>query len=132
MRALASGLLVLTVFLAGTAWGAEEKGVKEISLTGLKIMAAPGQVAKPTVITSADELAKAFPSKEVQEALSKQVDFTKQQLLFFSWAGSGQDKLTATSENGEVIFKYQRGRTKDLRRHVHLFVLPKDARWVVR
>src|SRR5262249_49180069 len=68
--------------------------VRELDLKGLT-QQRTGQVEKPTVIASEGELAKAFPEKAVRERLLQEVDFRTQQLLFFAWSGSGQDKLTA-------------------------------------
>jgi len=104
--------------------------VKEIDLKGLKLPPARGgNATKPTTITSAEELAKAIPDEEAQAKIKKDVDFAKQKVVFFAWAGSGQDKLTTITADGksEVVFSYERGLTKDLRSHLRLFVLPKDA-----
>ena len=55
--------------------------------------------------------------------------------MFFAWAGSGRDKIDFKVEKGkkgpEVVFTYERGLTKDLRRHYHLYAVPKDATWRV-
>jgi hypothetical protein len=111
-----------------------KQAVKEIDLKGLKRAPAEGgDVKKPTVITSAEELAKAFPEEELQGRIKKEVDFDKQRLLFFAWAGSGGDKLDFKVEDGkkgpEAVFTYRTGLTRDLRGHFHLYVLPKDATW---
>ena len=106
--------------------------VKEIALKGLKVPGARGgNVSKPVPITSADELAKAVPDKDAQAAISKEVDFAKQQLALFAWSGSGGDRLTFTADESkspvEVTFTRTLGRTRDLRMHTHLFVMPKGA-----
>jgi len=112
----------------------KDAAVRTIDLTGFR-GEARGNVKKPTAITNAEELAKAFPDKDWQERLKKQVDFGKEQLLFFAWSGSGGDKLSHTAEKGEkgpvVVFHYQAGLTDDLRRHFHLYALPKGATWRV-
>jgi hypothetical protein len=111
----------------------EPAQVREIDLKGLKLGDASGTVQKPTVITSDEELKKAVPDDDAQKQIKKDVDFSKQKLLFFSWAGSGQDQLSFKEDKGEkglaVVFTYQPGRTKDLRAHFHLIVMPKDATW---
>jgi len=116
--------------------GKEDAVVKELKATGVPRVLDRGDVSKPTLITNTEELAKAIPVEAVQERLKKEVDFTTQQVLFFAWSGSGGDKLTYTVEKGkkgpEVIFQYRSGLTKDLRSHVRLFVLPKDATWKVQ
>jgi hypothetical protein len=90
-----------------------------------------GNAKKPTVITSADELAKSFPEQDRREAIQKQVDFTKEKLLYFAWSGSGGDRLTPVVEKGKdgpaVTFLYSPGLTRDLRAHVHLYAIPKNA-----
>ena len=83
-----------------------------------------------------EELARAIPAKEVQTRLQKTVDFTKQQILFFAWSGSGGDKLTYRLDKGAtgpvVIFEYQRGLQKNLVAHVRLFAIPRNATWKVQ
>jgi hypothetical protein len=68
--------------------------VKELDATGVPRLLERGDVNKPTPITSAEVLTKAIPGQEVQTRVKKEVDFTKQQVLFFAWSGSGGDKLT--------------------------------------
>lgn len=120
--------LVAVALLIGAA---DDIVVKELDLKGLRRDFPKGSAERPTVITTADELAKAFPEEAVRERLKKDVDFAKQQLLFFAWSGSGGDKLLARVADGKVVFAYQRGLTRDLRGHMKLFVLPKGATWRV-
>ena len=47
---------------------------------------AKGKATEPTVITSAEELAKAIKDAAAVEAIQKAVDFKKEQLLFFHFA----------------------------------------------
>jgi hypothetical protein len=138
---LALAICGLTLSAAGFA---EDKAkqekqdaiVKELDATGVPRVLERGEVNKPTPITSAEELTKAIPGQEVQTRLKKEVDFTKQQVLFFAWSGSGGDKLTYAAEKGEkgpvVVFRYQRGLQKNLAPHVHLFAMRKDATWKVQ
>ena len=125
-------ILVLAVCgLAATAAVADEKKavVREVSLKDYETnFRERGMVTKPTKITSAEELAKALPGKDVPEKIGKQVDFAKEYLLLFRWAGSGGDKLTAAGDK-TATFTYRRGLTKDLRGHIHLFAVAKDAEW---
>ena len=106
----------------------EDGGVREIDLKGAKLGEAMGKAGEPTKITSEDELKKAVGD---DAAKGMKVDFKKEYLLFFQWAGSGQDKLTHASETKDkkatVTFTYTPGRTRDLRQHFHLFALPADA-----
>ncbi len=110
----------------------DKKTVREIDLKGLK-RELPGQFGKPAVITSAEELAKAFPEKDIQARIAKDVDFQKEQLLFFAWSGSGGDKLTYKVEDGkkgpEVVFQRAAGFTDDLASHFRLFAVPRGAAW---
>ena len=69
--------------------------------------------------------------KDAAADLKKQIDFDKQKLLVFVWSGSGQDKLavTAASKDGKTALAVEHtpGRTRDLRQHVKLFAVPRDA-----
>lgn len=97
---------------------------------------AKGDVRKPTVISSAEELEKAIPDAEARAAIAKQIDFKQSKLLWFQWAGSGGDKLTAEAKvidnKGVVVFTVQRGRTRDLRQHHRLFAVGSALEWQVR
>ena len=111
-------------------------GVREIS--GLK----PGGPAntrgsanKPTVIKEKAGVTKSFSDKATQEKVLKEVNFEKEILLVFRWAGSGQDRIAAsgkkTDKGIEVVFGYSRGLTRDLRRHFRVYAVAKDAKWKV-
>ena len=111
-------------------------GVREIS--GIK----PGGPAntrgsanKPTVIKDKAGVAKSFTDKATQAKILKEVNFDKEILLVFRWAGSGQDRIAATGKKTdkgiEVVFGYTRGLTRDLRRHFKVFAVAKDAKWSV-
>ena len=111
-------------------------GVKE--LKGIKPVASAtgrGSANKPTAIKDKVALAKAFSDKAAQQAILKQVDFKKEILLVFRWAGSGQDRIVATSQKTKdglaVVFGYSRGLTRDLRRHFKVYAVAKDAKWKV-
>jgi hypothetical protein len=137
MPALAAwSLILLSAALVG---GQDPKGkaeiAREIDLTGFPGARERGDVRKPTRITSADELAKALPDKAWQERIANQVDFAKEYLLLFAWAGSGQDKLTFQAWQAivpGVEFVYTEGRTDDLRSHFRLFAVAKNLIWQVR
>jgi len=86
---------------------------------------------KPFVIRSEKDASEQFPASAVA-ALKKQVDFKQQTVLVFAWRGSGQDKLTynvAESFPEQVFFKFQFGRTRDLRVHMKIFALRSNVRW---
>ncbi len=93
--------------------------------------------AKPVRVGTAEELDKLVPNEAERTKIAEGVDFKTHDLVFFSWKGSGQDKLAMKREKGKdgkdvVVFVYQRGFSKDLRTHDHHFVVPKKAEWVVR
>lgn len=93
--------------------------------------------AKPVRVGSAEELKMLVPNEAERTKLAEGVDFKTHEIAFFSWKGSGQDKLTMKLEKGKdgkevVVFFYQRGFTKDLRTHDHHFVVPKKVEWVVK
>ena len=104
--------------------------LREIDVKGLKIASAKGTVKAPKQINSAEELDKAIPGAD---AVKKQVDFGRESLVLFAWAGSGQDKVAATiSDDGKLVaFRHIPGLTRDLRQHVRLFAIPKGAQFKV-
>lgn len=109
----------------------DEAGVREIELKDVKVAAKDGaKWSEPLVIKSEDELKKAF-GEEAAKAMK--VDFKKEYLALFHWAGSGQDKLSHAVETKDgkttVTTTLTPGRTKDLRQHAHLFALPAGAEW---
>ena len=132
--ALAVGALLVPAAMADSVPAKEPvkaaDPVKAVELKDLKLKANEGGIGKPTVITSEDELAKAVSDKDAVAAIKKQVDFKTHQVVFFSWSGSGGDKLTFETKGDkkvEVVFNYKAGLTKDLRPHFHMFVIPTDA-----
>lgn len=89
-----------------------------------------GGAEKPLVIQSADEAATHFDDKNLA-TLEKEVDFSKQKVLLFAWRGSGQDRIefvVLESYPEQVRFSYQRGRTKDLRQHVKVFIIRSNVK----
>jgi hypothetical protein len=119
--------------------GERDRLVREIDLKGLgrddlSQDLTRGGFDKPTVIDSDSELRKLFKDKkdkEAQDRLDKAVNFKEQKLLVFAWSGSGGDKLGYEVDNKEVLFQFKPGMTKDLRQHVELFALDKDAKYRV-
>ena len=139
------GAIPPNVRLAGTplkltaitkAAGKAAAGVREITgLSPASPNAGRGTANKPTVVQDKAAVAKAFSDKATQQAVMKQVNFDKEILLVFRWAGSGQDRIAATSQKTKdgltVTFGYSRGLTRDLRRHFKVFAVAKDAKWKV-
>ena len=120
---------------AASAQGTNKKGmddvVREITLKSPRGGEYKGAI-NPTRITSLEELNKVLPDSGPS---AKQVDFTKEQCLFFAWRGSQGDKLSFEVEQGKegpvVVFSYSVGLQDDLRSHHHLYAIPKNATWRV-
>lgn len=108
--------------------------LRTLELKGVKLVF-PDQLIepKPIEITSAEELAKAkgFADDASREAVKKQVDFAKEKLVVFIWAGSGGDKLTGelkmVDKKSVAVFTYKPGITDDFVHHSRMFAVPKDA-----
>lgn len=106
--------------------------VKELDVKGLGFKGSKGfggSATKPKVIKTAMELTKALQNAEIEAKILKEVDLKQQKILLFQWAGSGQDRITAKEKDGKVVFNYRRGLTRDLRRHVKIFVLRASAEY---
>jgi len=89
---------------------------------------------KPLVIKT-EKVAARYFSKNALAKLTKQVDFKQQFVLVFAWRGSGGDRLNysvAESYPEQVFFKIKPGRTRDLRPHLHVFVLRSNVKWTVK
>ena len=137
-------LAVLPVFFSMCALADERQQQEEAPavpvirvITGFKppFARGPGFArAKPKTFEAAEELAEAVGDKAV-EKIGEQVDFHNQFLVFFQWAGSGQDKLSfQIDEEGEapkVVFKFRPGRTRDLRPHAYLYAIRKGVTWEI-
>ncbi len=85
----------------------------------------------PIVIKTSLGLRK-YLDEKTAKAIAKSVDFSEQHVLVFAWKGSGRDKIeyeVAESYPEQIGFRYQRGRTKDLRRHLRVFAVRKNVRW---
>ena len=115
----------------------DKPAVKEIATKDLKL-APPkmGRATEPTTVKTAEELKKNPVVGAAAETITKQIDFEKQSLLVFAWAGSGRDTITASigadSDKKPIVYvEYIRGKTRDLRQHVRLFAVPKDLKVVV-
>jgi len=130
MRTWILSLAVCGLVVAARAEEKNDAVVKELDAKGLKPNER-GQANKPTVITSADDLAKAIKEEDVAARLKKDVDFTKTQLVLFAWGGSGQDKIAYEVKDKKVVFSYTPGLTRDLRQHVRVYAIPKDYTYEV-
>lgn len=84
------------------------------------------------IILQSEKDAKNVLDQEGAEYFQGKVDFDKQMVVVFVWAGSGMDKLkyeVAESFPEQVRFKFERGMTRDHVRHVLPFILRKNVRW---
>lgn len=91
-------------------------------------------ITKPLVLKSLKNGSKYFDEKSLTE-ISKAVDFEKYIVLVFAWKGSGQDRLdyiVLESFPEQIAYTYTRGRTKDLRPHVKVYVLRSNVKWSVQ
>ena len=94
------------------------------------------KVDQPLIINNADELVKEFEDKAVQAKINAVVDLSKERLIVFTWSGSGKDQLQLVSgdtmNNGNTLFAYKPGLTRDLRQHTHIYVMPQGTKFDVR
>jgi len=136
MLALAAfGLVLLSAAYADeTSKGGKDAVVREIDLRGYSQGKTTGVATKPTKICNAEELAKVISDKEWRDRIAKQVDFDKEELLFFAWTGSpGTDalsfKVEETKNGPVVIFNYKQGKGEDFPRPIfRLYALAKNWR----
>jgi RNA polymerase sigma factor (sigma-70 family) len=112
---------------------------REIDLKGYQGELPKNDFTKPVVISNAKELFKAFPNQNVgfpdsewRYKITRQVDFTREHLLFFAWSGSGGDKMLIRGEKTkQVVFRRQPGVNTDLKAHFHLYAISKEAAWTI-
>ena len=109
--------------------------VREIDLKGFTRTRTTGVATKPTRITNAEELAKAFPDtdKAWLDRIARQVDFEKEELLFFAWKGSATDmlsfKIDQTRQGPIAVFSYKQGFGDDVPRpQLRLYAIAKNWR----
>ena len=127
-------LALLALVSAVSAQDTDKPAVRELDLKGVKLVL-PERLTKPkpAEIRSAEELAKAkeFADDASRDAAKKQVDFAKEKLVVFAWAGSGQDRLTPNlvtdGKKVTATFTYKAGATDDFARHARVFAVPRDA-----
>ncbi len=120
---------LLSLCSASAVWA--DTPIKEIRELELKIDAFKlAGLEKPLVIQSAAEAATYFDAKNLA-ALKNKVDFSKQEVLLFAWRGSGQDRIkfvVLESFPEQIHFSSQRGRTKDLRQHLKVFIVRSNVK----
>ena len=129
---------VLAMMVLGLAasclWAADAASAPIKEVTGVSPQESAYDAAtatKPVELKSEADAGKYFGKDELAK-LTKEVDFTKQVVLVFAWKGSGGDKLdytVAESAPEQIRFTYSPGRTRDLRPHVHIYVVRSDVKW---
>lgn len=123
-------VLALPALLSAADKADKKDAVREIELKEFKPSKVPqGRADKPTVITDEAGLKQAFDDAKVRAEVMKKVDFTKEKLVFFRWAGSGGDKLEFEAKGDDVTFRVRPGLTDDIQAHYHLFAMPRDGKW---
>ena len=95
-------------------WSLEKLGGDEESFPGRRLMEWPGVGVWPpvgVVYKSLDEVARAYPDKKFLEKLDKEVDFSENILLRYSWKGAGPpvcyrvwDRVWDSKEGPFLIF----------------------------
>ncbi|MBY0230998.1 MAG: hypothetical protein K2W96_17060 [Gemmataceae bacterium] len=122
--------LVMVAMLADAEPPAKPVKTREITAVKRLVTELGGDPMKPVRLKSEKELADAV-GDEAAKAILKEVDFKKEHLLLFAWAGSGGDRIEPTdSKRGDAAFAYTRGKRKDLRKHAKLFAI--DAKSEVK
>jgi hypothetical protein len=125
---IVAGLFAVSLGLAED----EKPAPKEIPLKNLMTTVSDkAKVTEPAIVTTAEELAKNAVVGKAADEIKKKLDFDKEKLVVFAWSGSGGDKLggelNTADKKTTALFKLTPGLTRDLRQHIHLFVVPKDA-----
>ncbi len=127
-------LLPAILSLLSTNAGWADAPIKEMGEVQLKEAAfALSGAENPLLIQSVEEAAPYFDAKNLA-TLKDKVDFSKQEVLVFAWRGSGQDLLdyvVLESFPEQIRFRYQRGRTRDLRQHVKVFIVRSNVKCIV-
>ena len=133
---LAAAVLALSVASAQETNKIDRNAiVREIDLKGFTRTRTTGVATKPTRITNIEELAKAFPDtdKEWLDRIARQVDFDKEELLFFAWKGSATDmlsfKIDQTRQGPVAVFSYKQGFGDDVPRpQLRLYAITRNWR----
>ena len=124
-------LSILVAMVTVSESESTDVAVRELTTSKIKIVNPRLTYPKSTLISDHKELKDTFQDEEVVASIAKEVDFSKQKLIFFVWSSSGKDRITPKSLKNEIEFEYIRGLTRDLRTHVKLFVIPKGAKFKV-
>lgn len=127
--------LILSAVFANPAFadeGTPEKLVLRVSMAGVSADWQREKATKPRTAKSMEELKKLLGESNAKK-LESRIDCGTHDFVLFQWAGSGQDKIKAVvkKDKDAVVFQYQRGLTRDLRRHRVAFAVKKGTEWKV-
>lgn len=129
-RKFDSGDLVY-VFQAGTYL--QDKLIDDLSSLVTETPAYQGAFGPPITIANEQQLGLHIGNRKSAQAIADATDFNRQSLLLFSWSGSGGDRLVAEPSvvggGVNIAFKFSYGLTDDLRPHIGLVAIPKEANW---
>lgn len=137
LRTLSCSLCVLTIAAGVQAAAPDAKipPIKEIKgIKPVQRIYKASKANKPLVLKTQAAGKLYFTAKNLKR-LTRSVDFKQQVVLVFAWRGSGKDKISydvAESFPEQVQFTYTRGRTRDLRPHLRIFVLRSNVKWKVK
>ncbi len=87
------------------------------------------RIEKPVILRNKEALDEYFSAAHSAQ-IAEQIDFKKHAVVLFLWQGSGQDRLDYSVEESHPVtikFRYQRGLSRDLRRHAQAYIIRTDA-----
>jgi hypothetical protein len=136
-----ASLWIVAALLAWAGGGTAQAKDSEVRKLDVSAVTTPpnkwrawAELNEAPVITSAKNLE--FADKASQAAISKQVDFSKEKLIFFVWKGSRYDKLipkaTKSKEGRDVVeFHFVESPTDEARMYMnfYIFAIPRGASW---
>ena len=113
---------------------AKEESIQSV-LENNQALGALDLLKAPIVLKSMEDALKHLTRDSIKKI---KVDFEKEQVAIFVWKGSGQDQLRGryhidrVNHNHMANFHYVPGRTRDLRTHSAIYLMPKGAEISVR
>ena len=125
-----NGVIGFGVMMSALALVSGDKLVQPLVVKGPLALEMHGNVYTPRSAKSKKE-ATILLGPQQAENIQQQMNFETHIVLLFQWAGSGQDTLVSTVDDGVVTFHYTRGRTRDLRQHLQAFAVDRRTVWEV-
>ena len=105
--------------------------ITELKIKGVNVHGETFKIGVTGLEVKEDQLDKYF-KKDAIKTIKKSIDFTKQKLVVIAWQGSGRDSMNYVIKESypeQILFDRKRGRTKDLRSHLRVFILRKNVSW---